>query len=105
MWLIGRTLVDGPDDLAAVSEPVSRYRSTPSADERARSAVIEGPVESPHTIGAAGIGFFDELCRALETVRAVITQVKAIAPAAAAVPLDRQEVVSELRGRQPWPTG
>ncbi|MDQ8703587.1 DUF1254 domain-containing protein [Streptomyces sp. LHD-70] len=69
VWLIGRTLVDGEEDVSAASKVMRQYRLTPlrpedRVDETA--AWSTGPVPSPHTIGTAGIAFFDELGRALE---------------------------------------
>lgn len=62
VWLLGRTLVDGPGDLAQAIEIINGYAiSGPtvavSTDRR--------PASSPHTIPRAGLGFFDELAAVL----------------------------------------
>ncbi|GAF42926.1 MULTISPECIES: DUF1254 domain-containing protein [Rhodococcus] len=67
VWLIGRTIVDSPEDLAEVAQLVEGYRLSPAVDGDREPRWTTGPIESPHTIGEAGIEFFDELCAAMET--------------------------------------
>ncbi|MDI3386235.1 DUF1254 domain-containing protein [Streptomyces sp. B-S-A8] len=95
VWLLGRTLVDGEADVAAATDVMERYRLTPlrpgdRADERAGWST--GAVASPHTIGAAGLAFFDELGRALQADPP---------PAADAALLERFAAVGIGPGRSP----
>ncbi|WP_019203453.1 DUF1254 domain-containing protein [Tsukamurella sp. 1534] len=60
VWLLGRTLVDGPDDLAAATAIEESYRLTGP-----HVAPPSGPAPSPHTVREAGLGYFDELCAVL----------------------------------------
>jgi hypothetical protein len=65
VWLVGRTLVHGPGDLPAVRDLIRRYTLTPlepAGEVAARHAEVP---QSPHGLGSAGIGFFDELCAAI----------------------------------------
>ncbi|MGF0247035.1 DUF1254 domain-containing protein [Rhodococcus erythropolis] len=58
VWLLGRTLVDGPEDLASAIEISNSYTlSGPDSVTSTRHV----PALSPHTIPESGLGFFDEL--------------------------------------------
>lgn len=61
VWLLGRTLVDGPEDLPAAIEIIQGYTLSgpPSA------TASGGPARSPHTVAESGLGFFDELSAVL----------------------------------------
>lgn len=62
VWLFGRTLVDGPDDLATAGEIIRGYTLRgPEIPAPRRTA----PAPSPHTLPEAGLEFFDELSRVL----------------------------------------
>jgi hypothetical protein len=69
VWLLGRTLVDGPEDIAAATQLMARYSLTPLADwnagKRQAEIIIPGSgaglgVELPR-----GVAFFDALGAAL----------------------------------------
>jgi hypothetical protein len=64
-WLLGRTLVEGPHDLAAATELIARYRLTTVEGADPEVAYFTGPTPSPQHTGTAGITFFDELCRVI----------------------------------------
>lgn len=66
VWLLGRTIIDGEDDLEAASDLMSQYRLDPLDGHDTAARWSDGPVLSPHDIGAGGIAFFDELGAALE---------------------------------------
>lgn len=70
VWLLGRTLVDGPDDRAAAKALVQQYALTPlakwTAGERAPAVVLdEFPGSRPPVVLPEGLEFFDELGLAL----------------------------------------
>ncbi|MCX4919042.1 DUF1254 domain-containing protein [Streptomyces sp. NBC_00687] len=65
VWLLGRTLVDGPDDLDAAGDTIRRYALTTLQGTPPPSAPHEGAVLSPQGLGTCGIGFFDEMCAGL----------------------------------------
>ncbi|WP_019203451.1 DUF1254 domain-containing protein [Tsukamurella sp. 1534] len=61
VWMLGRVLVEGPDDLAAartVAQSVEVVGPTVPTP-------VVGPEPSPHTVSEAGLGFFDELSTAM----------------------------------------
>lgn len=62
VWVLGRVLVEGPEDLAVAKQVADSFQLT--APEI--PAPGTGPAPSPHTVKDAGIGFFDELGVALE---------------------------------------
>ncbi|WP_405771946.1 DUF1254 domain-containing protein [Streptomyces sp. NBC_00080] len=66
VWLLGRTLVDGPHDLKAACDTIRRYTLTTVHGAPPPSAHHHGPVFSPQHLGGSGIEFFDEMCAALE---------------------------------------
>ncbi|MGN0096912.1 MAG: DUF1254 domain-containing protein [Corynebacterium sp.] len=62
VWLLGRIVVQGPDDLDTARAIGESFRLTgPTVDVSGPS-----PAPSPHTVKDAGIEFFDELGAALE---------------------------------------
>ncbi|WP_331739532.1 DUF1254 domain-containing protein (plasmid) [Streptomyces sp. NBC_00015] len=65
VWLLGRTLVDGPHDLDAACDTIRRYTLTTVRGTPPPTAHHHGPVLSPQHLGAGGIEFFDEVCAAL----------------------------------------
>lgn len=62
VWLLGRVLVEGQHDLPEAKRVADSFQLTgpeiPTPDL--------GPAPSPHTVHTAGLGFFDELCAALD---------------------------------------
>lgn len=63
VWLLGRTLVDGADDLAAATAIMQRYTLTPSADPRVPSRLAPQDVAVPADVDDAA-GFFAIIRRA-----------------------------------------
>lgn len=66
VWLLGRTVVDGEEDLATAAALIKQYRLEPAQPSQREPQWWTGPAESPHTIADAGIEFYDELGIALE---------------------------------------
>jgi hypothetical protein len=70
VWLLGRTLIDGPDDLAAAKQVLAGYAITPleqwSPTQHSAPLILDAfpgaqaPVQLP-----AGVGFYDALGQAL----------------------------------------
>ncbi|MGF0247037.1 DUF1254 domain-containing protein [Rhodococcus erythropolis] len=61
VWVLGRVLVEGPDDLEEAKRIADSFHLTaPRTLASARTRAL-----SPHTVKDAGIGFFDELGAAL----------------------------------------
>lgn len=70
VWVIGRTLVDGPADVDAVRALQDRYQlqslpGPPAAPPPPAPPPTTAPLPSPHQVATAGIGFFDELGAAM----------------------------------------
>lgn len=69
VWAIGRTLVDGPGDVAAATELMARYALTPIADwvsgERDAEVIIPFEPEVPPVELPQGLSFYDSLGVAL----------------------------------------
>jgi hypothetical protein len=69
VWLLGRTLVDGPDDVAAAKELMGRYSLTPLADwiagRRRAELVIDGSGGGAAVEMPTGVSFYDALGAAL----------------------------------------
>ena len=61
VWLLGRTLLDGEDDLPTASALIHRYSLTPLV-ESDPAPRYTGPFRSPQNLGTVGIEFFDEMC-------------------------------------------
>jgi hypothetical protein len=70
VWLLGRTLVDGPSDLSAATDLMRRYSLTPVADwvggKRDREVVIASPAgDQSAVVPPSGLPFFDSFGQAL----------------------------------------
>jgi hypothetical protein len=69
VWLLGRTLVDGPEDVAAATELMGRYSLTPLADWKAGRRHLEIIIPSSGAGTSVdlpqGLAFFDALGAAL----------------------------------------
>ncbi len=69
VWLLGRTLVDGPDDLDAAAGIVSRYALTPLQEweggDRRSALMISKPTPKERPVLPEGLDFFDGLGAAL----------------------------------------
>jgi hypothetical protein len=63
VWLLGRTLVDGADDLAAAGAIMRGYTLSPSAEPRAPSRLVAQDTAVPTDAGDAA-GFFEIVRRA-----------------------------------------
>ena len=65
VWLLGRTLVDGPEDVAAATQLMARYSLTPLADwnaGRRQSEIIIPTAGAGQSVELPqGLGFFDAL--------------------------------------------
>ncbi|MFE9687238.1 DUF1254 domain-containing protein [Streptomyces sp. NPDC006285] len=65
VWALGRTLVEGPQDLAAAGALIRQYSLTRLDGAPIASLHSTGPLDSPQNLGKSGIAFFDEMCAAL----------------------------------------
>ena len=70
VWALGRTLVDGPDDVAAAKAVMTGYSLTPLAaynqGTRVREAVLDNSLgPRPKIVPPSGLAFFDALGTAL----------------------------------------
>ncbi|MEU0227255.1 DUF1254 domain-containing protein [Streptomyces sp. NPDC006284] len=62
VWLLGRTLVDGPEDLFAARASMRQYTLEALSGGAAELERHRGPAPSTESLGAFGISFFDEMC-------------------------------------------
>lgn len=66
VWMIGRTFVQGPDDLAAAQEFQESYGlSGPAGTPVVPAGTDRATLPTPQSVGADGASFFDELAEAL----------------------------------------
>jgi hypothetical protein len=70
VWLLGRTLVDGPEDVAAAKAVMQRYSLTPLGDwlagTRKPELVLDSPRGDQGPVGTpTGLGFYDAVGDAL----------------------------------------
>lgn len=73
VWVIGRTLVDGPADIAGATSLMARYALTPIADwiagERDPELILPFAPNLPPVKVPEGLGFYDSLGEALAADR------------------------------------